>query len=203
VKRRKKTRKKGDRFIVQAILFLIVGLICLIASFTIDNDQSATTLGAQLNRVQQYNFIREIAGEAQAQQAQTGLKASITLAQACVESDFGRSLLSSKYNNLFGIKAYGNEPQVALDTKEYEKGKWYTIIGNFRTYSSWSASISDHTALFVNGVSWNPNLYQNILTAASYQEAANNLQTDGYATDPNYSSTLIATIEQFNLSQYD
>jgi flagellum-specific peptidoglycan hydrolase FlgJ len=29
------------------------------------------------------------------------------------------------------------------------------------------------------------------------------LQTDGYATDPNYSSTLIATIEQFNLSQYD
>jgi flagellum-specific peptidoglycan hydrolase FlgJ len=34
----------------------------------------------------------------------------IIMGQAVLESNFGQSQLASKYNNLFGIKAYGNQP---------------------------------------------------------------------------------------------
>ena len=39
------------------------------------------------------------------------------MGQAVLESNFGQSQLASKYNNLFGIKAYGNQPKVNLETK--------------------------------------------------------------------------------------
>ena len=61
----------------------------------------------------------------------------------------------------------------------------------------------DHTLLFVNGVDWDPYLYQGVLLASDYKTAALALQTAGYATDPDYANKIINVIESYNLNQYD
>jgi flagellum-specific peptidoglycan hydrolase FlgJ len=63
--------------------------------------------------------------------------------------------------------------------------------------------MNDHTQLFVQGVDWNPALYERVLTAANYQEAAQALQDAGYATDPTYAQKIIHVIETYQLDKYD
>lgn len=80
---------------------------------------------------------------------------------------------------------------------------WVTIEGDFRVYDTWEESMDDHTKLFVNGVDWNPRLYENVLLANDYKVAAEALQTAGYATDPDYADKVIHVIETYELYKYD
>ncbi len=156
---------------------------------TISNDEQA-----------KQNFIKQLAPIAQAEQRQYGVLASITLAQAALESDWGKSELSAKYNNLFGIK---NPNGSLMTTQEYVDGQWTTIRDTFAVYGSWEDSVKAHTQLFVNGTDWNTDHYGPVLQAKNYEQAAWALQNQGYATDPNYAEKLIALIKQYNLNQYD
>ncbi|WP_349399629.1 glycoside hydrolase family 73 protein, partial [Clostridium perfringens] len=54
---------------------------------------------------EQLNFISQIVSGAKQSYEETGIFPSITLAQAILESGWGRSGLAIKANNLFGIKA--------------------------------------------------------------------------------------------------
>lgn len=148
-------------------------------------------------------FIQRVAPHSQKIQREDGLLASISIGQAILESDWGTSGLSQGYNNLFGIKAFGNEPQVTLYTSEFENGEWIEIPASFRSYKSWEESMDDHVDLFKQGVSWNRDLYQGVLGAANYREAAHELQIAGYATDPNYEGKIINVIETYNLQRFD
>ncbi|MDR2832219.1 MAG: glycoside hydrolase family 73 protein [Streptococcaceae bacterium] len=154
-------------------------------------------------RMQAEDFIQRIAPIAQEMQKQNGILPSIILAQAALESDFGNSLLASKYHNLFGVKAFGHSQSVNLDTKEFIDGQWITYSGEFRVYNSWRESIEAHSALMENGVTWNAQLYHGVINARNYVEAANALQDAGYATDPTYAQKLIQMIEQHNLTRFD
>ncbi len=156
---------------------------------TISNDEQA-----------KQNFIKQLAPIAQAEQRQYGVLASITLAQAALESDWGKSELSAKYNNLFGIK---NPNGSLMTTQEYVDGQWTTIRDTFAVYGSWEDSVKAHTQLFVNGTDWNTDHYGSVLQAKNYEQAAWALQNQGYATDPDYAEKLIALIKQYNLNQYD
>ena len=51
------------------------------------------------------NFIGRIAPLAVEDMKKTGVLASLTIAQAILESGWGESTLAKNYNNLFGIKA--------------------------------------------------------------------------------------------------
>jgi len=149
-------------------------------------------------------FIAEIAPVAKEMQLNYGIKSSIILAQAILESDWGTSELSAKYNNLFGIKSFSaSDNSVKLETKEYQNGKWETIRANFKVYNDWPECVRDHTLLFVQGVDWDPYLYQGVLLADDYRTAAKALQVAGYATDPDYASKLVSLIKENNLDQYD
>lgn len=147
-------------------------------------------------------FIKQIAPEAQAMQARYHVRASITMAQAILESDWGASQLAANYHNLFGIKGTGPNSRV-LTTKEYVNGHWVQIRGRFKVYDSWAASIADHTALMLNGTATNQQNYQAVLTAPNYRQAAIALQRAGYATDPDYAAKLIGVIKTYHLDQYD
>lgn len=149
------------------------------------------------------SFIEELLPKTKELYEESGVLPSITLAQAILESDWGRSTLASKYNNLFGIKAGPNEPKVHLETQEFENGSWKTILADFKVYQSKEESLADHTKLFVNGTTWNHQQYQAVLQAKNYHEGAQALQDSGYATDPSYKEKIIQLVEQFNLSQYD
>ena len=128
---------------------------------------------------------------------------SISLAQAILESDWGESGLSQNYYNLYGVKAGAAEPSVQLETSEYVDGKWITIMAPFRVYNSWTESVEAHAKLLTYGVDWNPKLYEPVLKAKNYKEAAHALQKAGYATDPTYAQKIIHVIETYHLAQYD
>ena len=152
---------------------------------------------------QKKDFIKKVAPVAQKVDKGTKLLPSITIAQACLESNYGQSDLAQKYNNLFGVKGTSKTTSAVMTTKEYTKGKWVTVKARFQIYDSYEASIRAHNRLFQEGTTWNKNQYKDVLNAKNYPEQAKALVTDGYATDPDYATKLTNLIEQFNLNQYD
>lgn len=148
------------------------------------------------------NFIRKVAPIAQSEQRRNHVLASITIAQAALESDWGQSELSQKYNNLFGVKGTGTNSAL-MTTKEYVNGQWIIVKASFAVYRSWTASIDAHTKLLVNGLEGDQGHYQQVVNASNYETAAEALQANGYATDPNYAQKLIAIIQKYKLYQYD
>lgn len=149
------------------------------------------------------NFIKVVAPLAQKADKPSGLFPSVTIAQACLESNYGQSTLARQYNNLFGVK--GSDPNTTklLSTKEYENGRWVETTGRFQVYDSYAAAIQAHAQLLVNGTSWNRGQYQHVLWAQNYREQAQALYRDGYATDPGYPAKLTTIIEQYHLNRYD
>lgn len=147
-------------------------------------------------------FIHKIVPVAESEQRKTHVLASITIAQAALESDWGQSELAQKYNNLFGVKGTGQNSAL-MTTNEYVNGQWIIVKANFVVYPSWSASIEAHTQLLVDGLEGDPRHYQQVIDSSDYQEAANALQDNGYATDPQYAQKLIDIIQKYQLDQYD
>ena len=204
VRKRKRTRKQPQSAPAKAVKILFFLLISFMASLSLIGDFSPIVPEIpQYGNNQGSDFIADIAPAAQQMQANYGVHASISIAQAILESDWGESELSAVYNNLYGMKGDNPENTVRLMTSEYYNGEWVTIQANFRVYGSWAESVQDHALLFVNGTTWDPDQYAPVLQAATYQEAAQALQDCGYATDPDYAEKLIAVIEQYALYEYD
>lgn len=202
--RRKKARYKLTLPILVGALLLMVSMVVFLLSLRGLTSPTQTIQSEETNTTNKQDFIDEIVPVAKEMQASHGIMPSIILAQAILESDWGTSELSAKYNNLFGIKSFSpNDHSIKLETKEYKDGKWETIKANFKVYASWSDCIRDHTLLFVQGVDWDPYLYQGVLLADDYQTAAKALQVAGYATDPGYADKLVSLIKQYQLDQYD
>ena len=124
--------------------------------------------------------------------------ASLTAAQALIESNKGNSGLTQKANNLFGIKGDYSGQYVVMPTTEYINGIKTTVNAKFRKYPSWAESIADHSGLF-----WRSTRYTNLRGCTDYKQACINVQKDGYATSPVYAQTLIKTIETYKLYAWD
>jgi flagellum-specific peptidoglycan hydrolase FlgJ len=90
-----------------------------------------------------------------------------------------------------------------LKTQEFYNGEWVTINGRFAVYEDVGASMRAHSLLLVNGTSWNPNQYARVLAATNYQQAAQALVQDGYATDPDYAKKIIRVVETYQLQRFD
>lgn len=120
--------------------------------------------------------------------------ASITLAQALLESNAGTSTLAIKGKNHFGIKCGStwNGPYMLVDDDAKDE--------HFRVYNSVGESYKDHsTFLRVN------RRYSNLFTydITDYKSWARGLKAAGYATNPQYANILIQLIEQYDLSKID
>ncbi|HAZ0708953.1 glycoside hydrolase family 73 protein [Enterococcus faecium] len=201
---KKKWKKQKRKNIRWPAVVAGVAVILLAFVFSLKNLSSPFTDNQQENEAQSHQqFIERLVPHAQELQDGYGVLPSIILGQAILESNWGKSTLASKYNNLFGIKAYEDQKKVSLETKEFVNEEWITIQGDFKVYDSWEQSMDDHTQLFVQGVDWNPALYEKVITATNYQEAAQALQDAGYATDPGYAQKIIQVIETYQLNQYD
>ena len=129
---------------------------------------------------------------------ETGILASLTAAQAFIESDKGNSGLTVKANNLFGIKGTYNGQSVKMWTTEYYNGVKQRVLADFRKYPNWLDSINDHSVLF-NRL----NRYKNLRGETNYVKACNNVAKDGYATSPTYATTLLNVINKYRLYEWD
>lgn len=144
-------------------------------------------------------FIEKIGALSREDMKRSKILASLTIAQAILESNWGRSALAQAPNyNLFGIKGDYNGAYCTFPTSEYINGKWCTVNANFRKYPSWAESLADHSALFNR---WDR--YSNLRENYNYRDVCNKVREDGYATDPSYSVKLINIIEQYNLTRFD
>lgn len=146
-------------------------------------------------------FIKEIGPLASADMRESGILASLTLAQAILESGWGVSALSVIGNALFGIKAgaswtgkvYDADTNECYDGKTFEK-----VRAVFRAYESWADSIRDHSLLLTGNAR-----YSAVVGERDYKAACHAIQAAGYATDPQYAEKLIQIIETNGLTAYD
>jgi flagellum-specific peptidoglycan hydrolase FlgJ len=136
-------------------------------------------------------FLSTIAPAAQEDMQQSGILASVTMAQAILESAWGNS---APGNNLFGIKGSGQQQL----TSEFINGQWVRAVDGFRVYESWLDSIRDHSRFLLEN-----RRYAAVIGERDYRKACEALQRAGYATDPNYASKLISIIEANSLAKYD
>ncbi|EAD9034726.1 GW domain-containing glycosaminoglycan-binding protein [Listeria monocytogenes] len=197
-------KKKQKRLIGIAGILLLVILVGVIVSVV--RQQYLIMTAPEPDPAfhsKEQNFLNELSPRAQEIQEKHGILTSITLAQAILESDWGQSGLAQKGNNLFGVKGKSPQPMVTMTTKEFVDGKWIEINANFRKYKDWNESLDSHAELFLNGTSWNKDKYNGVIAADDYKKAAQELQSAGYATDPDYAEKLINIIEKYDLALYD
>ena len=145
-------------------------------------------------------FIMRLTTAAVTSAKATGVPASITIAQAALESAWGESGLAKTGNNLFGIKADSiwRGPTLTMSTKEFIKGQWVVVPALWRKYPSWQASIDDHAAF----IQRNPR-YKACFACTTAPAFARALAQAGYATDPEYANKLIAVMDRHQLQKLD
>ena len=149
-------------------------------------------------------FIAGIVKAAQASKRKYRVPASVTMAQAILESNWGRSALSRNEHNYFGMKCFGSPGPIAIgcatySTHECSGTHCFGIRDSFRVYRNETDSFADHG--------------RQLSTLARYKTAmkyvsnpnrfAIELQRAGYATSPTYAKKLIALMKKYNLYRYD
>ena len=146
-------------------------------------------------------FIQEIGRLAALDMRKSGVLASLTTAQAILESNWGTSGLTVRANALFGIKAGASwrGKVYSATTKEcYDGVNPVEITALFRAYGSWAESVSDHSALLTRNAR-----YKAVVGERDYKAACRAIKAAGYATDPDYAEKLIRVIEEYGLTAYD
>ena len=150
---------------------------------------------------EQKAFIERVGALAAADMQKSGVLASLTIAQAILESGWGKSGLTVKANALFGIKAGKSWKGKVYSTKTqecYDGVTFTTVTALFRAYGSWEESVTDHSALLTGAVR-----YKAVVGERDYQTACRAIKAAGYATDPKYPDKLIQLIETYGLTAYD
>jgi flagellum-specific peptidoglycan hydrolase FlgJ len=150
----------------------------------------------------QRDFILSVAPGARESMRRSGVPASVTLAQAILESDWGRSKLTREANNLFGIKALrgpGTAGIYEINTWEVYAGENVTVLAAFKAYTTLADSIVDHGNWFHDN-----SRYHGALRVKDDPRAfARAINEAGYATDPAYAPKLIGLMDKFDLYAYD
>lgn len=142
-------------------------------------------------------FIARLLRPAQAAAQQSGLHPHLILAQAALESGWGKREIpaadGSPSHNLFGIKATGDwqGKTTEITTTEYINGVKQKVKAAFRVYDSYEHALADYAKLLTR----NPR-YRGVVQSDSPEQGAKALQAGGYATDPAYAKKLITIIQK-------
>ncbi len=143
------------------------------------------------------DFVRNLWPWAVEAAKQIGLRPQALLAQAALETGWGRYMLrqpdGSPSNNLFNIKAdqRWSGASVAVESLEYEQGMAVKRRSRFRAYQSLRDSFQDYVAL----VRQSPRYSDAVAQADDPQRYFVALQRGGYATDPRYADKIRAVME--------
>jgi len=145
------------------------------------------------NKQQFINLIKPYAIELQ---NKIGVPYEFILAQTGLETGWGKSTLFTKYFNIGGIKATGNDNFVTMQTKEYINGNLVTIPQKFAVFNDLNDSLAGYSRVLTNRYfkkyqfkTTNPFQYAELLQSGSPK----------YATDINYTSKikkLITEVQQ-------
>ena len=122
------------------------------------------------------------------------------IAQAILESGWGKSSLASKYHNYFGLKCGGawKGKSVNMATKEeFKVGTLTNIRDNFRVFDSMEDGVKGYFDFI------NYNRYANLKGVKDPEEYCRRIKADGYATSSTYVDNLLRIIRDNNLTRFD
>ncbi len=141
----------------------------------------------------QQQFVARLRPHAERAAAELGVDAGVLLAQAALETGWGKAVLKSgdgdSSHNLFNIKAdkRWQGRQVGQQTVEFVDGIGRQVMAAFRAYDSYRESFDD----YVRFIKDNPR-YGNALKMTDDPERyMRELQRAGYATDPAYAAKVM------------
>ena len=159
-------------------------------------------------------FIEEIGAMARADMAKSGICAAVTVAQAILESGWGKSDLAVKAKNIFGMKcslsgntwpgsSWDGKSSYNKSTGEYYSGSYTTVKADFRVYKSWAESVADHSAYLAGAKNGSALRYAGLVGCTDYRKAAQIIKNGGYATSPDYVTKICNIVEQHNLVRFN
>lgn len=150
------------------------------------------------------DFIEAVVPAAQQSESDYGVPASVTIAQAVLESGWGQSGLATRSSNYFGIKCGSSGPgPFATGCRDYPTQECtpacHTVTASFRVYTSLQDSVRDHGHLLRDS----PRYANAFDHTDDPDQFITDIWTDGYATDPDYPKQVIALMRAYDLYQYD
>jgi hypothetical protein len=163
--------------LIQGLLFLAVNVLL-----------------AAPGKMSRQEYIDKFARLAVQEMIDFHIPASITMAQACLESSDGNSELTRQSNNHFGIKCKNTWTGPSVRHNDEEANEC------FRKYSNPEESFRDHSS-FIKGSPRYSFLFN--YDIRDFKRWAHGLRQAGYATDPAYPAKLIKIIEDFRLYELD
>ncbi|MGR8919819.1 MAG: glucosaminidase domain-containing protein [Gammaproteobacteria bacterium] len=143
-------------------------------------------------------FVNRLAGPATRAARRLGVSADAIIAQAALETGFGRHVLRTadgmSSHNYFGIKAGAgwDGAVVNVPTTEYVGGRRVTVRADFRAYPSAEAAFEDYAAF----VGDNPRYRAAVAAGADESGYLRGLADAGYATDPAYAEKILDILER-------
>ena len=150
---------------------------------------------ARLGANDKQAFFAALRPAAEEAEKQYGVPAEVTLAQAALESGWGKSALGGF--NIFGIKGSGPAGTIASRTQEWVSGRYVTITANFAKYGNFYQAVVEHGKRFHNG--YYDKAVNQFAKDQDYRKFIQNIQGI-YATDPKYSSKLLSIIDDYHLA---
>lgn len=139
-------------------------------------------------------YISQFKAIAMKEMKRTGVPASITLAQAILESNSGESNLAKNHNNHFGIKCKSDWTGAKAYQDDDAKQEC------FRAYDAAEVSFKDHSNFLKN----RPNYVDLFLLDPVDDTAwAYGLKKAGYATASDYPKKILKIIDDYELAQYN
>ena len=145
-------------------------------------------------------FIDMIGKAAVAEYERFKILPSLTIAQAILESNWGKSGLSQKAYNYFGMKAGADWKGATYNAQTQEQtpaGQAFTVNAAFRAYPNTQAGIRGYYVFLQYP------RYANLKGVTDYKEACRLIKADGWATDVSYTDKLVSLIEKYGLTKYD
>jgi flagellum-specific peptidoglycan hydrolase FlgJ len=142
-------------------------------------------------------FIAVAIAAARAASAVSGYPAGVTVAQAALESAWGRSRLSTEAHNYFGIKALRNRPTVAFPTQEFKDGVFVQTVERFARFDSMEECFRERDALIARVAAYAP-ARQNPHDPEAFLRGLR-----PWATDPKYVEKLLALYRANGFDQLD
>ena len=147
-------------------------------------------------------FISKVAPIVQNENEKRGnpLFSSVVIAQACLETAYGKSEIMMKANAIFGIKAFESwkGKTYSAKTREVYEGNPVTITDKFRAYDSIEESVSDYFNLICKS-----ERYRKALVSENPKECIEAIKNGGYATDLDYVKLVMNIITNYDLIRYD
>lgn len=140
-------------------------------------------------------FFNALRPAAEAAERQYGVPAAVTLAQAALESGWGKHAIGGY--NIFGIKGTGPAGTVSKSTQEWENGRYITIQANFAKYENFNQAVMEHGKVFQKH--YYDKAMQVYAQNKDPKQFAQNI-TGVYATDPNYGQKIISLMDSYDLA---